>query len=122
MTFIPGQIWSYDTRANESTSRLTIVAVDDDPKHGLIVHISVEGLALRTPQVPNGISETVSHMPFSEDALKSCVVELLQSEAPLPDYRDGYDTWKDAFDRGEAGVFSISVADAIDAMESAINQ
>jgi hypothetical protein len=39
----------------------------------------------------------------------------------LPDFLEGYMQWRDAFDRGKAGVFQISVAEAIDRLENSLN-
>jgi len=40
----------------------------------------------------------------------------------LPDFQEGYDTWRQAFDSGQGGVFSITAAEAVDYMEQALNQ
>jgi hypothetical protein len=41
--------------------------------------------------------------------------------APNPVYREGYATWKRAFEAGNAGVFTISVAEIIGVIEKAMN-
>jgi hypothetical protein len=38
------------------------------------------------------------------------------------DYAEGYQMWKSAFDEGQAGVFTISLAEIINFVEDSINQ
>ena len=116
----PGQVWKYRTRASEPDSRATILRVDAPPDLGYIVHIAVDGLSIQSPQSPEGVAETVSHLPFSEAAISDSLTEL-ERTGPVPDFREGYQTWRDAFDQHEAGVWTISVADAIAAMESILS-
>ena len=121
-TYESGQVWKYQTRPGEEESRITVVAVDEHDKLGTIVHIFVSGLSIRNPHSSTGMVPEISHMPMSSQALDSCVTEMAEIVSELPDFREGYDTWKHAFDAGEGGVFSISVAKAIEFMEGAINQ
>ena len=39
----------------------------------------------------------------------------------LPADDSGYQTWKEASERGEAGVFTVTIAELVEAMEQAIN-
>ena len=59
-------------------------------------------------------------MPFAADAVRQSVTELA-GELPLSDdWRDGYDTWRAAFDAGQAGVYSILLAQTVDVTEQAL--
>jgi hypothetical protein len=118
--FEVGQIWKYETRLNEIDSTFTIVKIDDiNGKR--VIHISLSGLKIKSPQAPNGYSDIISHMPFAEEALKEFVVELVGIADELPDFEEGYDQWKEAADKGEAGWFTISIAEAIQVIEDTIN-
>src|SRR4051794_1654276 len=109
--FEPGQVWSYHARPGEEASRLTVVKVEPHDKLGTIVHIRVDGVAQKTP---GGVSRVIRHMPFAEEAIAGSVVELLASGAPVPaSYEEGYRIWKEAFDEGKAGVFTVTVAESI---------
>ncbi|MEM7358931.1 MAG: hypothetical protein AAF431_07535 [Pseudomonadota bacterium] len=116
-----GQIWKYDTRSIEPDSRLVIVQVDEIDGEE-IVHISVNGLRLKNPHSDTGYGEEVSHMPISPAALSESVIELVGFTDELPDYKEGYGIWREAYDSGKAGVFSITVKESVNFMEGAVNQ
>jgi hypothetical protein len=116
-----GQRWSYQARPHETASILVVVRVDRHPVLGVIVHVSVTGLSIRNPSASSGIAEEVAHLPFSEAAIDGSVTGLLEENPILPDFLEGYMQWRDAFDRGKAGVFQISVAEAIDRLENSLN-
>jgi hypothetical protein len=121
--FKAGQVWKYQSRPGEWDSRLTVVLVETHEKLGTIVHIRVDGLAQRNPHAPGGINNVVHHMPFAEEAMERSVVELETADGPVPaSYEEGYRIWKQAFDKGEAGVFTVTVAEALTICEQALNQ
>lgn len=56
---------------------------------------------------------TVGHSPFSEMAFAECaLVKSNVSAPPSADFMEGYNIWKDAARKGEAGFWDQSVADA----------
>jgi hypothetical protein len=115
--YYPGQVWKYHTRPAETDSRATILRIDLAPPQGYIVHIAVDALTIRSPQSRDGVAKTISHLPFSEAAIDKSLTEL-DGTGPVPEFREGYQTWRDGFDHHKAGVWTVSVADAITAMES----
>lgn len=118
--FAPGQVWQYHTRPQEHGSRLLVLRVEQDAALGEIVHVAVLGLKLRNPRSASGVSDTIAHLPFSEDAVRGSVVRLEGfSDESLA--FDGYATWREAFERDEAGIFTISVREAVIGMEAALN-
>ena len=119
--FEVGQVWKYQTREHETNSTLTIVQVDT-LNNEEIIHISIEGVSIKNPQSPSGYGESVSHLPISTEALKSSVTKLVQQVSELPDYTEGYQTWREAYDSGNGGFFTISVAKCVEYMETAVNQ
>jgi hypothetical protein len=119
--FEPGQVWRYRSRPGEEGSRITVAKVEAHPTWGAIVHIQVTGLAIRSPMAPGGVSRIVSHLPYQEEALRASVTEMEPRAAEPEGWVEGYRQWKTAFDADRAGVWSIPVAEAIDAMEQAIS-
>jgi hypothetical protein len=117
-----GQIWEYQTRKGEEKSTLTIVAVEKHKKLGTIINIYVGGLKIKNPNADNGLSDEIQHLPFSKDAIDKSVTKLIGATRQLPDYKEGYDEWRTAFDNGKAGIFSIAVKESIDVMEKTLNQ
>ncbi len=119
--FAAGQVWKYKTRANEEASRVIVCRVEANDKAGHIVHIFVGNLQMKSQHAPEGVANTISHMPFSEEAVQSSVTEL-EGEIDVPDFQEGYAMWKGAFDKGEAGYFTGSIAESVDFMGQAMNQ
>ena len=117
-----GQIWSYQTRPAEPMSRITICAIEENEKLGQIVHISIDGLSMASPTSPTGKAENIQHLPYSGDSLRASLRGIVETSVPSDEYKEGYAIWKEAFDKGEAGVFTIPVSDAIDFMEGAMNK
>lgn len=117
-----GQMWSYKTRPGEEESYFIVVKVESHPKLGNIIHIAVRKLKMQNPRSPDGISEKVNHMPFSEVALTKSAVRILKDRTHLPDFREGYQLWREAFDKRQAGIYTISLAEAVKVMEATLNQ
>ena len=118
--FKVGQAWRYQTRVGEEESFFTIVKVEAHPVIGNIIHISVQEVNVQNPDAPNSI-HGISHLPLSEDAVVRSVTKLIGILETLPDFEDGYAQWRQAFDAGEAGIWSAPVAECVDAIEHAIN-
>lgn len=109
-SFAPGQVWRYDTRPGEEQSRIHILRVDDEGARGIIVHIAVSGTHLGP----------IGHLPVAPAALEASGLRLESKRAPIPDYEQGYAIWREGFDNGKAGVFTISVAEIVGFVESTI--
>lgn len=120
--FKVGQVWSYKTRPNETKSTFIVVKVENLPKLGNIVHIALRDLKIKNPRSPDGISDTMSHLPFAEEALTKSAVKMLKERAELPDFEEGYGLWREAFDQKRAGVYTITIAEAVEVAEKSLNQ
>jgi hypothetical protein len=94
--------------------------VDWDIDLGFIVHIAIDKVAVKNRHEPGGVTRTVPHMPFAEDALKRSVVAMVANGVPLPAYQAGYNSWRKAFDNGEAEGWSVTVAECLNGLERAI--
>jgi hypothetical protein len=120
--FRSGQIWNYQTRKGEESSWLTVVKTDSHPQLGNIIHISVSGLKFQNPHAPDGFSTELEHLPIAEVSLLESVTELVETTDSFLDFPSGYDLWKEAFERKEAGIWSFPVQEIVRAMEEALNQ
>lgn len=120
--FMEGQVWEYTSRPTESGSTLLINKVESDPQLGTIFHISVRAVKVKNKRAPSGITTDLPHFPVSARTLQSSVTKLLRTESPNPAYLEGYATWRRAFDEGKAGIFTISVAEIVETVETSINQ
>ena len=110
-----GQVWSYVMPTGWTNSYVVIDKIDEHPVLGRIVHISVSHSVPEPPESVEQLLIHVSHLPLREDKVVESVVELLGSTAPYPGYVEGYDMWKGEFDKGRAGIFTITVAETVEA-------
>lgn len=118
----PGQKWSYKTRPGEEDSYLIVLKVDKDAKLGNIIHIALRKLKMKNELSPDGsVSENVNHMPFSQEALDKSGLKLLEEKTDLPEFAEGYQMWREAFDGGRGGVYSITVAEAVNVVEAGLH-
>ncbi|REC62848.1 hypothetical protein DRF65_08480 [Chryseobacterium pennae] len=122
MKYSVGQEWNYKTRPIEANSTLTILKIEEYPKTGKVIHISISGLKMRNPDSPSGFAEKLTHIPMSEEALDKSVTKVYKENSKMPDSleMDGYSTWKKEFDKGDAGVFAIPVSEIVSVMEKLI--
>ena len=117
--FKVGQIWNYKTRPGEESSTLVILKVEAAQGWSTIVHVGVVGLKIKGPK---GIQDTVPHMPFDEAAVKKSVTTKVSDNGQLTYFREGYGLWNSAASSGKGGVFTISVAEAVAAIEEGLNK
>lgn len=117
-----GQVWTYQTRQGEDQSRLYIVRIDPNTKLGPIYHIYVDNLSLKNPHIQGGIQNDLPHSPVSAATLDASVIKLVETRASnMPDISEGYNNWREAFDQGKGGVFSIPVNKIIQYIEDIVN-
>ncbi len=119
--FSVGQVWAYHTRLQDSTSTLVVVKTEADDVLGEIVHISLRDVRMRNAYQAT-VSLGMAHLPISEEALSRSVTRVLEENAALPEYEDGYHQWREAFDAGQAGIWTVPVAEIVDATESVVNR
>ena len=109
-----GQVWSYKNRAYEKGSKVTIIKIDD-LETGIVVHLKIDGLKLLEKNSGKVMATSIEHLPISFDMFKKSVIDIEAIVKVLPN--EGYSHWKRLFDTGEAGVWAIEIADAIEVTE-----
>lgn len=120
--FKAGQIWKYNNRPGEDSSTLTILKIEKYEKGDTIIHIRVDGIKLYNPNVENGYSDFIGHLPFSEKTISTSVTELVGQTNNLPDFSEGYNQWKVAWESGKGGYWTIDLKEAIEGMDSVMRQ
>ena len=120
-SFLPGQVWHYENRAGEDSSTLTILKLDQ-VNSNTIIHIRIDGIKLFNPAAPGGYSEAIEHLPFSEQVIAGSVTRLAGTVNELPPFEAGYNQWKQAWDSGRAGYWTIEIKEAIEAMDAVMRQ
>ena len=115
--FQVGQKWKFSGRLQDPEPRLVIGKIDFNDKTGNIIHVSVTGVRYKDPEAEGGFSSYIGHLPFNEEALRKSVTEIISENNSFPEFQEGYNIWKEAFDQGEAGAFNISVAETVELLE-----
>jgi hypothetical protein len=94
-----GQIWRF---CEDAESVFKIVKIEEY-ENANIYHISV---------INNG--RLIEHMPVSKSALISSMVARANVDYDFGSIEDGYKIWKQAFEEGKAGVYSVSVREIVE--------
>jgi hypothetical protein len=115
MHFLPGQV--YQLPGLDSGATATICHVDDDP-FGSVIHVRIEGIRLPNPEVAGGVSKGIHLMPFTEEALSESVGPMIADSIEVTNWETAYEAWRDAYEEGEATVWSLPVYDAVQVMQS----
>ena len=108
--FRAGQVWAIKAPTDQPNATLTVLRVENDGKVGTIIHIAVSGVSYG-----NGHT-TIQHLPFTQAAVERSITTIERHFGPIPDFALGYRRWREEWDAGSGDVFSITVADAIDAV------
>lgn len=109
--------YSFKSRDFEPNARLIILKVEHQNKNGNIIHVRVDSIKIKSSENPVKYLTVINHMPFSEAALDSSGLRKIGKDKSISDYSEGYKEWRTSFDKGEAGVFSITVGKAVEYME-----
>jgi hypothetical protein len=116
-TFDVGQVWSYRTRPGEEASRAYVARVDRNLGSKPIFHLYIDGLKLKNPLVEGKVQDHLVHVPVSQEALEASVVAMTQDGIIPPDISEGYIIWREAFEQGQAGVFTMSLQQVVQYIE-----
>jgi hypothetical protein len=119
--FAPGQVWTYRTRPGEAASRAVVCQVDRETSVGAIVHLQVEGVAIRNPEAGGGVSTVAGHLPLTAAALRESVLELAGGSGACAGFEEALAAWSAAVAAGRAGAFHVGVAEALDAVQRAVD-
>jgi hypothetical protein len=120
--FKVGQVWKCNTRPNEPDSTITICKVEACGTLGTVIHVSINDVKIKKRRNKDGHATKISHLPFAELAIKQSVTQLAQEKVTLPNLSEGYQPWRKAAEAGKAGIWTVTVDEAVAAMEKAMNK
>lgn len=116
-TFAVGERWKFDSvRAGARGATFTVLRIESDTAQGTIIHVGIDGVRIPSARAPGGFIEAIGHMPCTRVAIVASKPVLVEKGVALPDFEEGYAMWREAFDSGRGGVFSVSLADAVEFM------
>lgn len=120
--FEAGQVWRVLGRRQDGDAHVAVLAVLDDAELGQICSIAMTGVLIRNAFLDGGVQTQLPHAPVSAEVLRGAVTELVESEGPTADdpaFAEAYWQWRESFDAGEAGIFTIPLTEILDVIEQA---
>ena len=120
--FEPGQVWRVLARPQDGDAHVAVLDVINDGELGQICSIAVTGINIRNAFVEGGVQTQLPHAPVTAEVLRAAVTELVESDGPtaeMPGFSEAYHQWREPYDAGEAGVFTISLNEILDVIEQA---
>ena len=111
----PGQVWTFQDQPMPE-ARLVIGEVETPWPDNSDVAVSVSIVGLPKWPMENGemVGGTISHLPFDKATLIASLDQQMEEPTQLDEsFEGGYQTWRDALDKGEAGVFTIPPSEAV---------
>lgn len=118
--YVAGQLWSCKSRPGDENSLILIDLVESAPDKSAIYHVSVFGVLLPTHKGGPRREADLPHFPVSKETLDKSLLEIVGERSPNESYKAGYKIWRNAFDKGEAGIFTISIAEIVSIIENQI--
>lgn len=112
--FLPGQLWHYNTRPGEENSLLTVLAIDDEDDY-TIIHVRLDNINF-------GSNGYIQHLAFSAEAIMDSVTGFIKHLEKIPDFKEGYDHWKQAFKEGKTDYLKVTVKEAVEAIGQRMNK
>lgn len=116
-----GDVWLYQHREGEDNSTVIINKIEVVHEQLPIYHITIRDVNIVNSQSETGFTHKLSHAPVSLETLEKSLTERVGQIQPDSDYLEGYNVWHDAYVQGEAGIFTITVAEIVTFIEQAIN-
>lgn len=122
LRFEPGQVWRMLGRPQDNDPHVAVLAITRDETLGEIVSIAITGVNIRNAFVEGGVQTQLPHAPVTAEALRAAVTELVESDGPTaetPGFTEAYQQWREPYEAGEAGVFTIALTEILDIIEQA---
>jgi len=115
-----GQKYSFITDEDHPSPYFVVCAIDSE--QGVdIASIFIGGLRFKNSMTDSGYGTEISHAPVQVQSLLDSNPSLIAENVEIPDYQEGYKVWREAFEAGEAGYFTISAADVVKTIVSVAN-
>ncbi len=96
---VSGQVWSL-----KDCSYLAGIQIIETRRNQEIVHVSI---------LDTDGKIHVGHMPFARSAFFDSISQPVSLVISKAEFNEGYDYWCAEFDKGGAGIFAISVCEAL---------
>jgi hypothetical protein len=114
----PGQSWTYRTRKGEEASRVRVVSTENSGADDGVVHALLVDVRLQTPRG----HQDFLYAPMSERVFRASVVDVVGADEDVSRAPEGLAHWRAARRAGRGGVWTIPLAEVLDAMQEAIRR
>jgi hypothetical protein len=111
-------VWRYHTRPHEPSSRLIVGSIDVVGRE-TVVSVCVVGVSIRNASRPDFVQDMLPHTSVAAATLAECVIELEGVLPVPPEFEDGYRAWTESVELGQAGFFTMPVAEILTIAEQA---
>ncbi|MBL4677030.1 MAG: hypothetical protein JKY70_12615 [Mucilaginibacter sp.] len=110
-----GQIWTYNNREGEDDSFIVIIKLDDSNSQNPVAHVSTENLSKPGSEEVDTTTWSIGHAPVQLGILAGAL-KTLKGYREI-EFNEGYTYWKEEYDKGKAGVWSIPINEMIDLIQ-----
>jgi hypothetical protein len=107
-----GQKYSFSIEGDHPSPHFIVCAIDYEQSTE-IASIFIGGLNFRNDLSETGYGHEIHHAPVQVQSLLDSNPVLVSENVDIPDFHEGYQAWKEAFESGEAGCFAVPVADVV---------
>ena len=118
--FAVGQVWTYESRPGEEKSTAIVGAISVSALQELVVHVKVVGVHVGQAAHPWGIHSEITHIPIFAGCFAESVLVRSLGTPDLSGFQEGYEEWQHERTYGDAGIFDVSLSEAIGLIEKTI--
>lgn len=117
-----GDRWTYFTRPGEGLSTFVVTKIDQttlDGEETIIIHIAIVDLNIDHPD--GGTVTAIPHLPITQAALHRSALQPFDIMDPIPqEYLDAYQNWAERYEAGDATIFQVPIATALDRIQASL--
>ncbi|WP_020187512.1 hypothetical protein [Methylopila sp. 73B] len=114
----PGQAWSY--RDAQLPSSRVVIGRIDVAGASKVASVSIVDAPLPDPETGALVPRLVEHAPIAIDALLASLLRR-EGDVPIPEgFEGGYRIWRNAFDTGQGGFFTLGVEEIVRMFQAAL--
>ena len=118
--FRAGQVWRARCRPQDDNPHIIVLGEMEAGQGQSFYSIAITGVRIANPGMKGGVQTELPHAPVTEEVLGAAVLDLVASDGPTaadPEYSEAYEEYMEEYKLGEAGVFTIPVAEILDIIE-----
>jgi len=108
-----GEVWTFRS-APLPESRVVIGKIDAHERFDQMFSVSIKTVPLATGATGEIRVSDISHAQVTKSVLDASLLEQVGIGEPSEAFAEGYGQWREAFDSGKAGVFTIEISKVVE--------